>query len=303
MKLKTITKRVAGTYTRDGVTVPVTRTEESHIPELPVDWQKVALRTAVGIVLTLTLITVVWSTHAIGRLLGGGIGYTAAIIFDLGWAMALLMEYLARYDRRKRVFPERLGWALLVITMVAIAADSVVHGSIKDPATWATAIIGALISLISKLLWIGVMRHVNAELSADDEAWVADQLSAAQAKAAVAQMRRQAARTEQAAMLELLAMERERSEVSQAFGLDTTTAKPIEASANGYQALALETPTLADMGKADAVRFVLGQRPELEPVEIADVLGDHGVEVDPSYVKQVVNRSRPEMAEVVELRK
>lgn len=300
MRLKTVKTSVVGEYTRDGKTIPVNRVQSVRVPAMPINWQVVALRAAVGIVLLLTTVAVAWSTKSIGSLLGGGVvGYAAATIFDLGWAMALLLEYLARYDKNKRSFPERLGWTLLVFTMVAIGWEGLVEGSVP------MAVIGATVSLFAKVLWMGVMKHINADLSEDDQAWLAHEISSAQTEAAIAQMRRQTERTKRQAALELLAMEREEAMVSQSYGLGVATAVQVEACATEAVALALEPPTLADMSKSDAVRFVLGQCPELDPSEVADVLGDHGVEVEPAYVKQIINRKKPEpeMATVVELHK
>lgn len=295
MRFKSMTEKIQSTYTRDGITVPVTKEQTVSVPALPVDWQLVALRAATAIVLALTLITVAWSTWSIGELLEGGVGYAAAAIFDLGWAMALLLEFLARYDRRKRGFPKKLGWALLVVTMVAIAW----HGVNRD--SWAMAVIGAFVSLFAKCLWMGVMKHINAELSEDDEAWVANQLSAAQAQAAIAQMRRQTERTKQNAALELLAMEKEQMAVAEAFGLGVADAIEPMASA---KALAIEPPTLADLGKAGAVRFALSQLPDATHEEIVELLQDENVDIDLAYVRQTISRMKPEPeAEVIELRK
>lgn len=290
IKFKEIRRQVAGEYTRDGVTTPVTRTETAQVPKLPANWQVIALRTATGIVLALTLIGVAWSTYSIGALLGGGIiGYTAAIIFDLGWATALLLEYLARYDERKRRFPTALGAALLLVTMGAIFWHGLLLGSVE------MAVIGALVSAFAKALWMGVMKHVNAELSSDDKQWVKHQLSAAQAKAAVAQIKRQVARTEQAAMLEHLAMEHEKNSMAEALGGTQVTAQQVEAEPE-HQPLTLTAPTLADMPKSDAIRFILAQAPDAEAVEIVGALTDVGVEVTTQYVRQVVNsRIKPEI--------
>lgn len=304
MRFKNIVEQVQSTYTRDGITVPVTKEQTVSMPALPIDWRRMALRGAISIVLLLTLITVTWSTYSIGNLLHGGVGYAAAIIFDLGWAVALLLEYLAQYDRRKRDFPKKLGWGLLIVTMVAIAWDGYNHGSI------AMAVIGALVSLFAKCLWLGVMKHINAELSPEDEAWVADQLSAAQAKAAVAQMRRQAGRTEQNAALELLAMERERAQVAEAFGLAGTDVPELATFVSEPSAPEISPPTIADLNKTDAVRLVLRQHPDMTADDIWLALEPHRDDIDVRTIRKIVGRIESEFeaetepeAEVIELRK
>lgn len=300
MKFKTERTKVPGTYTREGKTVPVVRTKEVRVPSLPRDWQTTALYGAVGIVGALTLLSIAWSTYAIGDTLDGGIGYVVAVIFDIGWAAALLLEYLARYDERKRQFPQRLGWVLLAVTMGAIAY----HGINQDPPNYGMAIVGAFVSFFAKVLWHAVMEHVNADLSDEDKQWLASEISTSQTKAAIATVRRQTARTEQRAALELLAMEKERREVTEAFGFETPDAIVHLAD---VKAPAIGSPTLADLGKAGAVRFALNELPDASPEEIAEVLQNEGVDIDLAYVRQVIRtRTKPEPeieAEIIELRK
>lgn len=276
MKFKESTRKIPGEYTPEGAT----RVEVTRTPVLPKDMQALALKAALGIVLGLTLIAVAWSTWSIGNILGGGIGFAAAMIFDLGWAVALLLEYLARYDENKRAFPEKLGWALLVVTMVAIGWDGVEHDS------WAMAVIGAFVSLFAKALWMGVMKHVNAQLTDQDKDALAREVSAAQTKAAVAQVRRTTSRIEQRAALELLAMEAERRQVSEAFGLGEAAVQTEEPVT-----LALAQPTIADMGKADAIKFVMRQLPEATAEEIHEVLQQERDDTELAYVRQVIKRT------------
>ncbi|WP_333758799.1 hypothetical protein [Streptomyces sp. ISBFB 2968] len=294
MKFKTMRQKVTGTYTRDGKTIPVIRTQDVRMPALPRDWQTTALIAAITITGVLTLLSVAWSTYAIGATLEGGIGYLVAVIFDIGWAVALLMEYLARYDEAKRHFPKRLGWMLLVVTMSAIAW----HGISLD--NYGMAIIGAFVSFFAKVLWIAVMSHVNANLSDDDKQWLAAEISDAQTKAAIATMRRQTARIEQRAALELMAMEKERREIAEAFGIE-----PAE-TAVVHDAPEIEAPTLRDMAKSDAVRYVKKQCPDMNHKEISEVLADHEVDAKPDYVKQILSRSKMDEdtdAEIIALRK
>lgn len=303
MKFKTVLKQVSGEYTRDGVTIPRTRNEEVSMPVLPRNWQDIALKGAVGVVVGLTLAAIAWSTWSIGDLLGGGIGFVVAVVFDIGWAIALVLEYLSRYDKRKRVFPERLGWALLVVTMMAIGWHGLAMGS------WPMAVVGAFVSFFAKILWIGVMKHVNAELSEDDQAWLTHQVSEAQTKAAVAQVRRATARIETRATMEILAMERELNDVREAFGLPATgselvVAEEVESFESAPTALELPAPSLADMGKSDAIKFVRKARPELEATEIVDLLAEHEVETTTDYVNRILAKaSKPELDNVVSIEK
>lgn len=272
MRLKTNSRATNGTYTRDGITVP----RPSTPPPLPLDWQMIGLRAAIGLVVVLTTVAIVWSTYSIGTLLGGGVGFAAGIVFDASWFVVLVLEYLSRYDAKKREFPKRLGWALLVITMVAIAWEGI------DRDAWGMAIIGAMVSFVAKILWYGIMDHVNADLSPDDEAWISAVTSDVQTKAAIAQVRRTAARAETRATKQLLAMERELADVRAAYGTPET-AETIEPSP------AISAPALTDMPAPYAIRFAASQRPELTADDLAELLADQGVDTTPDEVRQILS--------------
>lgn len=203
MNTRIRTENYTEPYTRDGVTVDVVKTRQVRYPAMPRDLDRAAVRLSTGLVLVLTSFAVVWSTWSIGSLLHGGVGYLAAAVFDIAWGVCLLLEWMARYDAGKRAFPRRLGWLLLVATMGVIFW----HGMVLHSLSMAVA--GALVSAFAKLLWLGVMKHIDRELSDADAQWVAAQTSAANAKMAIAQVRRQAARIEHQAAAELLAMEAE----------------------------------------------------------------------------------------------
>lgn len=223
MKFRSKTEKYTEPYTRDGRTVQVPRTREIPEPVMPRNWDRIAVRVVVGLVVVLTLAAITWSTWSIGELLHGGPGYLAAGVFDLAWGVCILLTYLGRFDAEKREFSDRLGWALLIATMGLIFWHGMERGSVS------MAVGGAAVSLFAKVLWLGVMKHTNRELSPEDQAWVKGEISSANAKMAVADARRQAAQIEQRAALQLLAMERERAAVSDAFGLPHPDSAPATA--------------------------------------------------------------------------
>jgi hypothetical protein len=206
MKWKMKEEEYTAPHTRDGITEMITRTCQVRVPVLPRDWDTLATRAAVLLVMSLTLVAIAWSTWSIGSLLGGGIGFGAAGVFDLSWAVCLILEWKSRFEAEKRAFPQQLGWWLLIGTMGAIFWHGMNMGSVG------MAVTGAAVSAFAKVLWLGVMKHINKELSPDDAQWVAQQISAANAKMAVASARRAAARSEHRAAAELLAMEAEARE-------------------------------------------------------------------------------------------
>jgi hypothetical protein len=197
--------------TIDGTTHQVQEPYTVRMPKLPRDKDTMALVGVSGLVLALTLVAIVWSTYSIGQLLGGGVGYAAGVVFDAAWLAVLLLEWLARFDPAKREFPRKVGWALALVAAGAIYLEGQLAG------TWEMAAVGAAVSIVAKVLWWAVFKHIDKDLAPADAAWVAAEMSKANAKLAIAGARRQAAKAEVAARLELLAAERELNEIA---GLD-----------------------------------------------------------------------------------
>lgn len=274
--MKYRTQKVTETteHTIDGVTKPVTITREVRVPRLPRDWDVIAVRTASGMVLALTGISVAWSTWSIGALLHGGIGYGAATIFDVAWAVTLILEWLARFDPAKRRFPRVLGWMLLLATMGAIYWHGMTMHSV------ALAVVGAAVSLFAKVLWLAVMRHVDRDLSPEDAQWVAQVTSDAHARMAVASVRRQVARIEDRAAAELLALESER-------GITGEQLWPVRNAVPEAVTEAVTNPV------ADVPELVPGDvtEPVTDPVSGLDVSADHP---DHAPVPEPVAETAPE---------
>jgi hypothetical protein len=210
MKFQNITKTRQVPRTIDGTTNLITERFTVQVPKPPADWDARGLKAAVASSLTMTGVSMVWSTISIGALLHGGVGYMAAAVFDASWLVVLLLEWLARFDPSKRGFAKFTGWVLLAGTMGAILWHGLLAGST------ALAVVGAAISLVAKSLWWGVMRFIDVDLSDEDAQWVIAEKSKANAKRAIAGVRRQAARAESSAVAELLAAEAIRTEYAAA---------------------------------------------------------------------------------------
>lgn len=209
MKFKEEIRKRLVDHTVDGVTHKIRQPYKVRTPVLPADWDGRAMKAASTLVLTLTAIAVVWSTVSIGALLQGGVGYAAAALFDISWIVVLLLEWMSRFDPDKRKFARTMGYVLVGVTMGAIFWHGLLQHSV------ALAVIGAAVSLIAKTLWMGIMRHVDRDLSDDDRQWVEAEISKANAKVAIAGVRRQAAAAEVHARLQLLAAEQALSEVGE----------------------------------------------------------------------------------------
>ncbi|MCC0099432.1 hypothetical protein K7B10_32590 [Streptomyces flavotricini] len=197
--------------TIDGTTNQVSEPYTVRMPKLPRDKDQMALIGVSGLVLALTLVAIIWSTHSIGTLLGGGVGYAAGVVFDVAWLAVLLLEWMARFDPAKREFPRKVGWGLALVAAGAIFLEGMLAGG------WQMATVGAAVSVVAKILWWAVFKHIDKDLSPADSQWVAAEMSKANAKLAIAGVRRQAAKAEVAARLELLAAERDLNEIA---GLD-----------------------------------------------------------------------------------
>ncbi|RST13473.1 hypothetical protein [Streptomyces sp. WAC05950] len=211
MKFLTETRTRLVPRTIDGTTHDVPEPYTVRTPKVPMDKDRLALMGVSGLVLTLTLVAIVWSTYSIGQLLGGGPGYAAGAVFDVAWLSVLLLEWLARFDPAKREFPRKVGWALALVAAGAIYLEGQLAGG------WQMALVGAAVSIVAKVLWWAVFKHIDKDLAPGDAAWVAAEMSKANAKLAIAGARRQAAKAEVAARLELLAAERDLNELA---GLD-----------------------------------------------------------------------------------
>ncbi|MCX4573097.1 hypothetical protein OHB41_07840 [Streptomyces sp. NBC_01571] len=209
MKFKEEIRKRLVDHTVEGVTHQVERPYSVRTPILPADWDARAIKAASGLVLALTVVAIVWSTVSIGSLLHGGAGYAAAVVFDISWLTVLILEWLGRFDPNKRAFARNMGFVLVALTAGAIFWHGMLLGST------ALAVVGAAVSVVAKALWLAIFKHVEKPLSEDDRQWVQAEISKANAKLAVAGVRRQAAAAEVHARLQLLAAEQALGEIGE----------------------------------------------------------------------------------------
>lgn len=288
LKFRTEKRTRTVPHTVDGVTHRISEQFTVRTPVLPRDLDALAVKAAGGLVLALTAVAVVWSTVSIGQLLGGGVGYAAAVVFDVSWLVVLLVEWMARFSAKKREFPRKVGWLL-----VAVAAGAIFwHG--METGTVGLAVVGAAVSVVSKVLWLVVMGFVHRDLSAADAQWVEAEVSKANAKLAIAGVRRQAAAAEARARLELLAAERvlsELDELTEQAPVKAELEEPIKldviqleestmplASANAVRTEAEPLPSIAELAREqikvgatnkDAVEKILRRIPNANAESVA----------------------------------
>ncbi|WP_052411279.1 hypothetical protein [Streptomyces sp. NRRL S-118] len=283
------------TRTIGGVSHDYEETYRVRIPVLPRDMDALAIRAASGLVLALTAVAIVWSTVSIGALLGGGVGFAAAILFDLSWLVNILLEWLSRFDPKKRAFSTWMGWGLLLVTMGAILWHGLLAGSV------ALAVIGAAVSMVAKVLWMGIMRFVHKDLSAADQQWVAAEISKANAQLAIAGVRRQAAAAEARARLEILAAERTLHELDELTERPADTSEPeVElvdaepvavplASANTVRTLPEAGVSIAELARK---QLTAGAEPKAAAAEILRMLPDANPESVAATVRRESKRLR-----------
>ncbi|MEU8764980.1 hypothetical protein [Streptomyces sp. NPDC048659] len=213
LRFKQMTQPVTSDVTRDGKTHRITKQVSKLVPVAPRNWDVIGLKVAGGVVLALTAVAIVWSTVSIGDLLKGGPGYAAAALFDAAWITCIILEVLARYDRKKRTWARSFGIVLVVLTAGAIFW----HGFKADDI--ALAVVGAAVSVVAKVLWVAVLKHIDRDLDAEDAAWLEAETSKAALVLARAQVQRQVARAEGLVLGELLAIEHQHRQTAEALGM------------------------------------------------------------------------------------
>ncbi|MFD7507869.1 hypothetical protein ACFV5N_00775 [Streptomyces sp. NPDC059853] len=183
-------------YSADGVHFEmVNAREDVRVPIPPRDWDLIVLRLITAAVYVMLAVTLIWSVASIGGLLSGltwtPIAYSVAVGYDLSWMVCLGLEWLARYDERKRRAPFWAGNVFLVVSFAGV----IVHGLSKVNSAW-IATLGALICVISKALWMLLMHHTAMPLSAENRQWMRGRSGRIGARLAMASHIRTMARME-----------------------------------------------------------------------------------------------------------
>ncbi|MFI2078546.1 protein transporter Sec31 [Streptomyces triculaminicus] len=158
-------------HTRGGVQRMVDEEYEVEVFVPPRDWDRdvqIVVGVATGV---MGVVTLVWSTASIGSLLSRRVdpdfvAYLAATPFDIGWMVCAGREWLNRHNPREAELPRRAGHVALVAAMAAVFAD----GWLAD--SWISGLVGAVISLITKGLWMLAMRQATRRLNPLTQQWL-----------------------------------------------------------------------------------------------------------------------------------
>ncbi|MEY9965349.1 hypothetical protein ABIA33_003391 [Streptacidiphilus sp. MAP12-16] len=193
-RIRTITRDVP--HTINGITRMVPTTDRVQVPVTPIDWDRIVLSGVSGTAVLVILASIIWSTASVGALLTIAvppvIAYTAAIVFDATWIVALAVEWLSRYNTAKARLPRRVGYVALAIAMTAVA----VHGSLTG--SLAAGLIGGVISGLAKVVWALVLHHNSKPLDDRTQMWVNQYSAEAGAELAMVTVNRQLARAREA---------------------------------------------------------------------------------------------------------
>ncbi|MEU7092969.1 hypothetical protein [Kitasatospora aureofaciens] len=138
------------------------QTYEEWEPVPPRNLDAIGLRAVVGLAVTMTTVSVVWSTASIGDQLStvvlAAVAYGAATLFEATWIGLQLIEWLLRYEPSRAKPAQFGGW----IALAVVVGSVITHGVEKDQV--AAGVIGGIVSVLAKGLWVVVMRMFHVPL-------------------------------------------------------------------------------------------------------------------------------------------
>lgn len=204
MKFRTEERTRTVEVERGGKVHQVEETYLAQIPQVPRDWDAIALG-SVRVTTALAVAgAVTWSTVAIGDLLAGvaptWAAYLVAGVFDLAWITCMVLEWLSRYDRARAKLPIAAGWIALIMSVALISLHGHMSGALI------LGICGGAVSVMAKGMWTVVMRHSAVEMDAASQSWLDAERREMNARLAVVSARRALTRTEHRTQSEVFAL-------------------------------------------------------------------------------------------------
>ncbi|MBA0053477.1 hypothetical protein E0L36_22135 [Streptomyces sp. AJS327] len=173
----------------DGQPEPRTVEYTVWVPVPPRDWDRIIVNALTCAAIIVTLLAVTGTTAGIGTLLAAlipaFIAYGVALIFDVVWLACVAVEWLERLDPARAKAARTAGWVSLGISMGAVIAFG--HHYNETVA----GVVGSMVSLLAKGLWVFVLRYHAVPLSDSVAFWLNRRRQKAAASLALAkQMRR-----------------------------------------------------------------------------------------------------------------
>lgn len=173
----------------DGQPEPRTVEYTVWVPIPPRDWDRIIVNVLTCAAVVVTLLAVTGTTASIGTLLAALIpaliAYSVALIFDVVWLACIAVEWLERLDPARARAARIAGWVSLGISMGAVVAFGYHHNETV------AGVVGSMVSLLAKGLWVFVLRYHAVPLSESVAFWLNRRRQKAAASVALAkQMRR-----------------------------------------------------------------------------------------------------------------
>ncbi|MET8766338.1 hypothetical protein [Streptomyces sp. NPDC004658] len=177
-------------------------------PRLPFNLDATLRRLLFAFAICMTAGAIVWGTVAIGGMLGllapAWAAYLVAGVFDAGWAACLIAEWLLRYDSKRAAVPQKVGVAMLAVSMAAIVLDGHRNNALL------VGIVGALVSAAAKGVWAIGMHTIRIKLEPKYEAYLRARQQQAGTEQALALGERDRMLTEERTVALRLALEARR---------------------------------------------------------------------------------------------
>ncbi|MFF0092745.1 hypothetical protein ACFYSF_22670 [Streptomyces canus] len=148
--------------------------EEEYEVDVPIphrDWDRVLMRFLLTVALASTVVTFVWSTSSISKLLRligteTEIAIGAASLFELLWIVCLAAEWLLRRQPARAKPMKAAGWVAVWFVVAAVVAQGVHAHEV------AAGVFGGLVSLMAKGSWWVVFRVRRVDLRRPLAVWL-----------------------------------------------------------------------------------------------------------------------------------
>lgn len=286
------------TETIDGKTRPVTLTRAVKVPKLPRDTKALILNGVLGVIGAITVTSVVWSTVAIGELLGGHpLSYAVSVSYDACWIAVMGLEWVFRLQSGIRDTLRKTGWGFLSLTVIMLFLNGLMNGGVLY------AFGGAFFSVMAKGLWTAFMRTQEAALSEGQRQWIAQEYGEIHSAMAVAEVKEDLAKMKDRMAARALARQQANDEYAvltdgsstQVLRDQNVKVPQISEVPAGPVRDQIEPAPKIHMVKGSAtavIRDLIGQG-ITDTGEIRTALSANGTKVpDPSYIRRLVREAR-----------
>ncbi|MCZ4602941.1 hypothetical protein O3S80_03970 [Streptomyces sp. Lzd4kr] len=250
------------TETVHGVDVEYTVPDSTPVIRLPFNLDAALRKALFTLAVIMTIGAIVWGTVAIGSMLAllapPWAAYLVAGVFDAGWAACLIAEWILRYDSKRAALPQRVGLAMLAVSIAAI----ILHGHRDDALL--VGIVGALVSAAAKGVWFIGMHTIRIKLEPKYEAYLNAQRQKAGTEQALALGERDRMLTQDQTVKMRLALEARRGDEPT---VDQLVNRPQSTPVHAPDQPAEEIDTTPEPVAVHAVQTTVNRPAHTTPVE------------------------------------